>query len=81
MVPVHSAGSGPAAPKLAETAKAEDLAQDVREGVFEVPVRHHVDHRVQRGVEVADPEEDADDDVGTVTVVADRHGQVPREEG
>ncbi len=43
--------------------EAEDLSQDVREGVLEVPVRHHVDHRVQGGVEVADPEQDVDHDV------------------
>ena len=41
---------------VAVAAEAEDLPQNVGEGVFEVSVRHHVDHRVQRRVEVADPE-------------------------
>ena len=42
---------------LVGAAEAEDLPEDVGEGVFEVTVRHDVDHRVQGGVEVADPEE------------------------
>ena len=82
MVPVHSARPLSAtASKLAEAAEAEDLPQDVRKGVLEIPVRHHVDDGVEGGVEVADPEEDADDNVWAVAVVADRHGQVPGEEG
>ncbi len=36
-------------------APAEHAAQDVGERVLEVAVRHHVDHRIQRRVEVADP--------------------------
>jgi len=41
------------------TAGAEDAAQDVGESVLEVAVRHDVDHRVERGIEVADPEKSA----------------------
>ena len=46
-----------------EAEEAEDLAQDVREGVLEVPVGHDVDERVERRVEVADPEEDVHHDI------------------
>ena len=42
---------------LVGTTEAKDLSEDVGERVFEVAVRHHVDHRVQCRVEVADPEE------------------------
>ena len=43
--------------------EAEDLAEDVGEGVLEVAVGHDVDERVQRRVEVADPEQDVHHDV------------------
>ena len=70
----HAPAAAAAADAVAEAAvvllaprdqaeEAEDLAQDVREGVLEVPVGHDVDERVERRVEVADPEEDVDDDV------------------
>ena len=38
-------------------ARAEHLLQDPDEGQLEVPVGHGIDHGVQGGVEVADPEE------------------------
>lgn len=46
-----------------------------------LPVGHDVDDRVEGGVEVSDPEEDGDDDVGARAIVADGDGQVPQEEG
>ena len=82
-----STAAATAAPKSTSvfvvTAEAKDLPQDVRERVLEVAVRHDVDHRVEGGVEVSDPEEDGDDDVGAraVGLAADRHREVPREEG
>ncbi len=64
---------------LVRTAPAEDLAEDVGEGILEISVRHDVDDGVESGVEVTDPEEDGDDDVRTwtVCVAADGHSQVP----
>ena len=66
---------------LAGAAPAEDFPEDVRERVLEVP--HDVDDGVEGGVEVADPEEDGHDDVGTgaVGLPTDGHSQVPGEEG
>ena len=46
-----------------EAEEAEDLAQDVGEGVLEVAVGHDVDERVEGRVEVADPEEDVHHDI------------------
>lgn len=82
MVLSPRAGAAPRAALVGAT-EAEDLPEDVGESVLEVPVGHHVDDRVQGRVEVSDPEEDGDDDVGTraVGVAADGHGQVPDEEG
>ena len=82
MVLSPRAGAAPRAALVGAT-EAEDLPEDVGESVLEVPVGHHVDDRVQGRVEVSDPEEDGDDDVGTraVGVAADGHGQVPGKEG
>ena len=71
-----------AAVALHQAAPAEDLLEDVREGVLEVPVGHDVDEGVQGGVEVSDPEEYRHHDVRTraVGVAADGHSEVPGEE-
>jgi hypothetical protein len=59
----HSASSAAAAIKISvfagnDAEKAEDFAEDVREGVLEVAIRHDVDDRVEGGVEVSDPKKD-----------------------
>lgn len=43
---------------------AEQAEQRVAERLPEVPVEVRVDQGIQRGVEVADPEQDRDDDIG-----------------
>jgi len=81
MVFSPGARAAPGAP-LVGAAEAEDLPQDVRESILEVPVGHNVDDGVQGRVEVPDPEENWHDDVGAgaVGVPADGHGQVPGKE-
>lgn len=54
----------------AREAAREHALQGVLERFAEVAVEVGVDQRVERRVEVADPEEDGDDDVGTVAGVA-----------
>ena len=62
------------------TPSAKHADERVAEGFPEVFVEVGVNQRVEGGVEVADPEEDLDDDVGTVAVLtADRDAQVPEE--
>ena len=81
---IFSSGSGPTSgATFVGATPAEDLPQDVRESVLEVPVCHDVYDGVQGWVEVPDPEEDRDDDVRarTIRVAADGHGQVPGKEG
>ena len=82
MVPGVPAPASSPGPTLVGTADTEDPPQDVCEGILEVPVGHHVDHGVEGGVEVADPEEDGDDNIGAgTTVPTEGDGEVPAEEG
>ena len=78
---VGRVSSGPWLGSRMRAAPAEYASEDVRESVLEVSVGHDVDDRVKCGVEVSDPEEDGDDDVGAGAPVlaADRHCQVPGE--
>lgn len=60
--------------------RAKDAHQSVAEGFPEVFVEIGVDQRIESRIEVTDPEEDLDDDVGTVAhVAAQRDAQVPDE--
>ena len=57
---------------------AEDAEQRVAERLAELAVEIGVDQWIQRRVEVADPEEHFDDDVGAVTrIPAQRDRQIP----
>ena len=60
----------------------EDLPENVSKSIFEVPIGHDVDYGVERGIEIANPEKNGDDDVWTRTagLPADGDGEVPREE-
>ena len=72
----QSAGGGRLA--LVPAAAAEDTEQRVAERLPEVFVEVGVDKRVQRRVEVTDPEEYLHDDIGTVArFAAERDWQVP----
>jgi hypothetical protein len=51
--------------------------QRVLERLSEVPVEVRVDDGIQRGIRVADPEENGDEDVGRGTRVAQRCRQIP----
>lgn len=67
---------------IAGATEAEDPPEDVRKGVLEISIGHHIDHGVQRGIEVANPEEDRHHHIWTRTMLlaADRYCQVPGEE-
>jgi len=71
---VGSSGDAAVVPRLLSVARraagAEQTRQRLGERVSEVTVEIRVDSRVEHGVEVADPEEYADDDVGNRTHVA-----------
>lgn len=49
---------------------AEDADQRVPEGFSKILVEIGVNQRIESRVEVANPEEDLDHDVGTITIVA-----------
>lgn len=67
---------------FASTQGAESALQRVFERFSEVAVEVGVDERIQRRIEVADPEEDGYDVVGTVACVAAQRGDhVPVGEG
>lgn len=61
------------------TQAAEGALQRVLKRLPEVPIEVSVDERVQRWVEVADPEEESDDDVrAEAGFAAERRDDVPR---
>ena len=61
---------------------AKHPGHNAGEGHLELLVGHHVDDGVERGVEVANPEENSHGNVWTRTIVTtDGHRQIPREEG
>lgn len=64
---------------LAAPPRAEDALQRAAERLPEVAIEVRVDERIQRGVEVADPEQDGDHDVrtGAALLAAQRHRDVP----
>ena len=62
--------------------KAENLPENVREGVFKISIGHDVNEWIKCGVEVSDPKEDRDDNIWARAVVFATycHRQVPSEE-
>jgi len=51
--------------------------------IYDLPICHDVNHRVEGGIEVTNPEEDRYDNIwtGTISVPTNGHSQVPRKEG
>ena len=63
------------------TTSAKDANQRVAKGFPKIFVEVGVNKRIESRIEVADPEEDLDDDVGTVTqFTAQRDAHVPDKE-
>ena len=63
------------------TTSAKDANQRVAKGFPKIFVEVSVNKRIESRIEVADPEEDLDDDVGTVTqFTAQRDAHVPDKE-
>lgn len=63
------------------TARAKHTNQRVAEGFPEILIEVGVDKRIEGRIEIADPEKDFNDDVGTVAeVTAERDGHIPAEE-
>ena len=71
-----------AAATFAWTTKAENLPENVREGVFKISIGHDINEWIKCGVEVSDPKEDRDDNIWARAVVFATycHRQVPSEE-